>query len=92
MGAAAATAVSYLIIFLCLYYFSQKLYKINYEWGTITKAAVLALLLYLANIYIPGYLKLSYIYSLIIEIFSIILLIFVLLGSKSLELLRMRSK
>lgn len=92
IGAAAATAVSYLIIFLCLYYFSQKLYKINYEWGTISKAAVLALLLYLANIYIPGYLKLSYIYSLIIEIFSIILLIFVLLGSKGLELLRMRSK
>lgn len=86
LGAALATMISYFIMFISLYYFSQKIYRIDYEWGKIIYAAVVTLFIYLINIYIPDYLKLSYIYILFFEIFSIIFLFCVLLGKKTLEL------
>ncbi len=86
LGAAIATMVSYLIMFVVLYIFSQKIYRIQYEWGSITKAVIITAAIYFVNIYIPDYLKLNYIYTLSIEFFSIILLFIVLLGKKSLEL------
>jgi O-antigen/teichoic acid export membrane protein len=86
IGAAIATVASYFIMFVVLYFFSQKIYKIHYEWGSILWALLATAAIYFINIYIPDYLKLNYIYTLFIEISSIILLFIVLLGKKSLEL------
>jgi O-antigen/teichoic acid export membrane protein len=86
IGAATATMLSYLIMFLVLYYYSQKIYRINYEWRAITKAVLITSIIFIINIYISDYLNLSYIYNVIIEISSIITVFSVLLGRKSLEL------
>lgn len=87
IGAAIATMLSYFIMFLALYLYSQKIYKIDYEWRNILKAALLTGIVFIINIYISDYINLSYIYVLIIEIVSIIGVFAVLLGKKSLELL-----
>jgi O-antigen/teichoic acid export membrane protein len=86
IGAAIATMLSYMIMFIVLYYFSQKIYKIHYEWGFIFKAATITFILFVINIYIPQFFKLSYIYIVLIEFISVLLLFIVLLGSKSREL------
>ncbi len=89
VGAAVATMVSYGIMFIVLYFFSQKIYKIHYEWGSIFLAVIATSVIYFINIYIPDYLKLNYIYTLLIEICSIILLFTILLGKKSIELAKL---
>ncbi len=86
IGAAIATMLSYMIMFIALYYFSQKIYKINYEWSSIFKAAILTFSLFFINIYIPHYLKISYIYIALLEFLSVLILFIVLLGSKSKDL------
>ncbi len=88
IGAAIATMLSYMIMFVVLYYFSQKIYRIEYEWGSIFKAAIITLLLFIINIYIPHFIKISYIYIVFVEIFSVLLLFYVLLGSRSLSLVK----
>ena len=87
IGAAVSTMLSYFIMFIALYYYSQRIYKIDYEWGIIIKASILTAIVFMINIYIPDYLKLSYIYVLIIEILSIIAVFWTLLGKKTVELL-----
>ncbi len=86
LGAALATMLSYMIMFFVLYYFSQRIFRIDYELKLIFRAVFLTAAIYSINIFIPDYLKLSYIYSLLLEIISIIVLFIVLLGRKSLEL------
>jgi len=88
IGAAISTMLSYLIMFIALYIFSQKIYKIDYHWGLITKAATITLLLYVINIYIPYIFKLSYIYIVLIEILSVFILYYVLLGSQTINLIK----
>ncbi len=85
-GAAIATMLSYMIMFFVLYYFSQRIFRINYELKLIFRAVIITSVLYAINIFIPDFLKLSYIYSLLLEILSVIVLYVVLLGRKSLEL------
>lgn len=88
IGAAITTMLSYMIMFAVLYYFSQKIYKIDYKWLTIFKAAALTMILFVINIYIPHFVKISYIYIILIEIFSVFLLFYVLLGKQSVSLLK----
>ncbi len=87
-GAAIATMLSYFIMFLVLYFQSQRVFRIAYEWKKIFLAAVITFLAYFINIYISDYSKISYIYILSIEIFSILLVFAVLMGNKSIELLK----
>jgi len=87
-GAAVATMLSYMIMFFVLYFYSQRIYKINYEWGSIAKAVVFIFILYTINVIIADYLKLSYFFELLIEILMIILAFTVLLGSKSASLIK----
>jgi O-antigen/teichoic acid export membrane protein len=86
IGAAIATMLSYMIMFFVLYYFSQRIFKIDYELKAIFRAVFITGVLYAINIFIPDYLNLSYIYNLLLEILSIIVLFIVLLGRKTLEL------
>ncbi|MBL8017029.1 MAG: polysaccharide biosynthesis C-terminal domain-containing protein, partial [Ignavibacteria bacterium] len=88
LGAAVSTLLSYMVMFFVLYYFSQKTYRIVYEWKLILRAAVVTFVLYAINIYIPQLLNLKYIYVLIIEFLSIFALFYALLGTKALELFK----
>jgi hypothetical protein len=75
-------------MFTVLYFFSQRIYKIDYQWKPIFRAAILTIVIYLINIYIPDYFKMSYIYTLILEIISILLVFLLLMGRKSVELVK----
>ena len=87
IGAAVATTVSYFLMFLVLYFYSQKIFRINYEWIPILKAVLLTAVLFVTNIYIADFINLSYIYTIIFKLFSVFLLFSVLLGRKSISLL-----
>ena len=81
IGAAAATLLSYLIMFLVLYYYSQRIYFISYEWRKIISLWVFTLLLYFFNLYLPGFLHINNISVLliyIVKIASILALLLVL--------------
>lgn len=88
IGAAIATMLSYFIMFIVLYYYSQKIYRISYEWKKIFKAVVFTILLIFINYILTTQIKLSYLYSLIFEIICIFLLFSILLGKESIVLLR----
>ncbi|MCC7159707.1 MAG: oligosaccharide flippase family protein [Ignavibacteria bacterium] len=87
-GAAIATMLSYFIMFLVLYFQSQSIFRITYEWKKIFMAAIITFLAFFINIYISDYSKISYIYVLLIEVFSILVVFAFLMGKKSIELVR----
>ncbi len=86
-GAAIATMLSYFIMFAVLYFYSQKIYKIQYEWNLIFKAILLTAILYSVNFYIPKILNLSYIHSILIEILFVCFLFVYLMGKQTINLL-----
>lgn len=51
-GAALATFLSYLLMFITLYSLSQKKYYIKYEWNKITIITLIAIVLYLISFYL----------------------------------------
>lgn len=88
-GAALATLISYLIMFGTLYYFSQKIYFIKYEWKRISMAFVLTLFLYLFNSYFFQFMKIANISENVVYLFkvlSILILIIVLWQFKWLKI------
>lgn len=52
VGAAFATLVSFVFMFLFALYLSNKYFPIQFEWGKVIKIIVSVLLIYLANIYV----------------------------------------
>ncbi|MDZ4711486.1 MAG: polysaccharide biosynthesis C-terminal domain-containing protein [bacterium] len=46
-GAAMATLLTYFCMFLIIYFYSQKIYRIKYDWGRILKLVVLTLITFL---------------------------------------------
>jgi O-antigen/teichoic acid export membrane protein len=53
-GAAWATTLSYGFMFILIYILSQRVYRINYNWFTILKIAVITTLIYLIYIFIKN--------------------------------------
>ena len=85
IGAALATLLSYYIMFIVLYYFSQKVYYIQYEWNKIVPVILSAVTLVLVNIYsteIFG-IKNKPEYTYFLKVLSIFVLFIVLLKVKS---------
>ena len=78
IGAAISTTLSYFIMFIVLYFYSQKIYKIDYEWKKIFLAAIITAAVYFFNIFISHYIKINYLCNVFLEIISVILL-FILL-------------
>jgi O-antigen/teichoic acid export membrane protein len=89
VGAALATLLSYSIMFIVLYYFSQKVFYILYDWKSIIQYAVITLLIYIAFIYLSGFLhtiNFSVWLIYIIKAVPVLVLIFVLWKYKILRL------
>lgn len=81
IGAAIATLLSYFIMFIVLYYYSQKIYFIRYEWGSILTLWVFTLILFFINIYLPEFLhtnRSAILLIYVVKVLSLIVLIFVL--------------
>jgi O-antigen/teichoic acid export membrane protein len=90
-GAAISTMVSYFIMFGVLYMFSQRVYRISYEWRKIIFITVLTLALYFLNIILEDYfisdnININLVY--LFKIFSLVLLIFVLYKQNFLKIRR----
>lgn len=50
-GAALSTLITYLSMFLIMYYYSQKIYKINYEWNKIFRVSILTGVFFLISFF-----------------------------------------
>jgi O-antigen/teichoic acid export membrane protein len=74
IGAAISTTISYFVMFVVLYVFSQRIYRIGYEWKKIFGAVVITAILYALNIYISDYTGLNYLWKVILEIISVLVL------------------
>jgi len=79
LGAAVATLLSYLILFLVLYFSSQKVFPIRYEWNRIIPVVVLTLVLFGLNSAAIGVIK-SNLTTFFIKILSVTLLVIVILA------------
>lgn len=78
MGAAISTMASYFIMFLVLYFLSQKVFYIKYQWFRVVAIICLTLFLYIINIFIVQNLISELILIYFLKVFSVFLLIFVL--------------
>lgn len=81
IGAAISTTLSYFLMFIVLYYFSQKIFRINYEWGKIFFGACLTAVLLIFNIYVSDFIKLNYLWKISLEFVSVIILFLTLFRS-----------
>jgi O-antigen/teichoic acid export membrane protein len=72
MGAAVATLASYFIMFIVLYFFSQKTFHIPYDWISILKVSIFAALLFFAKMYVSNYINMSYFSMLLVKILAVI--------------------
>jgi len=75
-GAAIATMASYIIMFISIYFYSQKIYRINYEWGSIILITIITFILYFINIFISDKVQIGYFVLLLIKAISVIILAF----------------
>jgi O-antigen/teichoic acid export membrane protein len=78
-GAAISTMLSYLIMFVVLYYLSQKVYHIPYDIFRSVFIVIFALLLYFVSVFIPDWTNMNTISVYFIKVFSVFLLIFVIM-------------
>ncbi len=89
IGAAISTMVSYLIMFISLYYFSQKIYYIKYEWSKIIFVTVFTFFLYGINVIAEKYffapnLNLYALY--LVKLASVLALVFVVFSKNFLKM------
>ena len=85
IGAAVSTMLSYFIMFTALYYFSQKVYFIMYEWKKIFFIITLSIGLYLVNVSLRdsfSALNLNLYLVYLLKLLSIAVLVFVLFYKK----------
>ena len=79
LGAAYSTLITYAVMFLHVYYLSQKLYKIKYEWRGILILSVFSLILFFIYYYIQNYLFIETIFK--IGIYILLLVAFLAISS-----------
>jgi O-antigen/teichoic acid export membrane protein len=72
LGAAYSTLFTYVIMFIHIYYLSQKLYKIEYQWKAILILSISAAILFAIFYYIQNYLEIRLLIKVIIYFFLII--------------------
>jgi O-antigen/teichoic acid export membrane protein len=70
-GAAIATLISYMIMFIVLYIFSQKTFHIPYDWSAIIKVTFFSAVLILLKIYVLDNIKISYFSLILLKIFAV---------------------
>jgi O-antigen/teichoic acid export membrane protein len=68
IGAAIATLVAYIVMAAGLFYFSQKYYKINYEYGKILKIMLLIFITGIVYYYLYFVIGLTFLYKMILLI------------------------
>ena len=91
MGAAIATLLSYFIMFIVLYVYSQKVYYIPYEWNKLSSIIIGTTFLFFASNYLIGSVQViqSNIYfSYFIKIIAVLILLYVIYKLKAFKMLK----
>jgi O-antigen/teichoic acid export membrane protein len=81
LGAAVSTLLSYLLMFIILYVYSQKIYPMRYEWKRILTVVIIGILLYIVNLEVPGFfpgLENNALTLILVKIFSVLIFLTVL--------------
>jgi len=78
-GAAYSTLITYAVMFLHIYFISQRIYKIKYQWRGISILTALSLIFFSAYYYIQNYLELPI--SLKVTIYLLFLIAFLAFSS-----------
>ena len=86
-GAALATLITYAIMFLHIFFISQKIYKINYDWKKIFKISFIAVIIYIIYYFVKSF-DISNTILISINIFLMLLFIF---SVSSLKLIQISS-
>ncbi len=68
MGAAVSTLFTYSIMFIIIYFYSQKIYKIQYDWAKIIKLVFLTVLVFALCYFVVNELNTGLINKLIIDL------------------------
>jgi hypothetical protein len=84
--------LSYMLMFSILYYFSQKTYRIPYEWKPILIASILAGFLYVIKIYVSDFINLSYFGLILVKFSAVLVFVFFLYASKFVKLPQITAK
>jgi O-antigen/teichoic acid export membrane protein len=87
LGAAASTLLSYALMFIILYLYSQRLYHIQYDWNRIVTVIVLTISLFFLNNFIFSALFFDNLTINILKLLSISFLALVLIRYNSLKVL-----
>jgi O-antigen/teichoic acid export membrane protein len=77
LGAAYSTLFTYAFMFLHIYYLSQKLYKIKYQWKGIFVLAITSLILLFLYYCIQNFIQLNSVYKVIIYFILLISFLFI---------------
>lgn len=85
-GAALSTLITYFIMFLIIYLYSQKIYKIKYQWNIVLKLAALTTVLFAISYFITDNLSIDKTLILIFDLFLITLFLLITNYSGLIEL------
>lgn len=90
-GAAFATLISYLLMYVHIYFISQKVYRIEFEWNKISIISLTGVILYLMNILMNYYFKINSVLSVALNLILISAFLILNMGLKSVSKEGLRS-
>jgi len=90
MGAASSTLITYVSMTVIIYIYSQKIYKIEYEWKKIWKLVMISLFVFFAGYFVFNNLKISWIYLVLLNSTLLILYMFIVNNLKLIELKKIK--
>ncbi len=82
-GAAFATLISYILMYVHIYFISQKVYRIEFEWNKISIISLTGVMLYLMNILMNHYFKINSVLSITLNLILISAFLLLNIGLKS---------
>lgn len=85
-GAAAATMVTYFVMFLIIYYYSQKIYKIDYDLKTIFTIVVIAGVIFAAGYFLVNKTSLNEYLKILIDLVLLVIFLSVIHFGKIIDL------
>ncbi|HMS65704.1 MAG TPA: polysaccharide biosynthesis C-terminal domain-containing protein, partial [Ignavibacteria bacterium] len=89
-GAALATLLTYFSMALILYYYSQKIYQISYDWKKIGKLMLICFIVFIAGYFVLNRLDLPEIVILILNVVLLLFYLFLINNQKIIELRKIR--
>lgn len=89
-GAALSTLITYLSMFLIIYYYSQKIFKLRHQWNVIIKLSSLTLIFFVVTYFFINNLPLDKYILILIDLSVIAFYLFMVNSFKIIELKKIR--